>query len=193
MNDTLQSLLHEFYKAAFGPSIIDTAAYANAQRIDLELAMAHAGALSLHSCTFDGGGYFDFDPNGELCLVLEVLDEDAATTIDLCALSVSDPTRFGTINGSAPVLGMTNVTNPASWAFGNLLPIHRNPLEWLRSGCCGVVILDYRGSREALGKALGPLLAADEDHARQLDELLCNPIVDPRNIVFKASARKVAA
>lgn len=188
---TFRQTLREFYNIAdWQPT---TGAYLKSHGIDDELVLAHAGTAALLPCSFDGAGYFYFAEGGEPCLVFEVLDEDAATTIDLCAFSVADPARFGTADGRSPVLGMTNVTNPASWAFGDLLPIQHTPLEWLRSGCRGVVILDYRGAREAVGKALGKLLATDEDHARQLNELLCTPLVDPRNIIFKTSARKVAA
>ena len=194
MNDMFQSLMHEFYNEAFGPVILDTAAYAKAQRIDLELAMAHAGALSLHSCTLDGGGYFDFDPNGEPCLVFEVLDEDAITTVDLCAFSVADPARFGTVNGGAPVLGMTNVTNPATWAFGKLLHVHRHPLAWLQWGCSGVVILDHRSSPPFMSRKLGDLLAEDEAHARDLRMMLCHSPCAPASIKFpRATARRAAA
>jgi hypothetical protein len=159
---TFSQTLLEFYNIAdWHPT---TGAYLRDQGIDDKLVLARAGTAALFPCAFDGNGFFDFDEDGERCLVSEVLDEDAATAIDLCAFSVADPTRFGTADGRAPVLGMTNVTNPASWAFGNLLTTHHNPLEWLQVGCRGVVIMDYRGAREALGKALGKLLATDEDH-----------------------------
>jgi len=65
MNDMFKPFLNEFYNAAFGPVTLDTAAYAEAQGIDLELAKAHAGAMSLRSCSFDGGGYLYSAPNGD--------------------------------------------------------------------------------------------------------------------------------
>jgi hypothetical protein len=190
---TLGTLLHEFYSASFGPVILDTAAYVKAQGIDPKMVEAHAGTASLFSCTFDSAGYFDFAEGGESCLVFEVLDEDAATTIDLCAFAVATPKRFGTAMGNAPVLGLTNITNPASWAFGTVMPIHRTPLGWLRDDCRGVVILDHQHAPAALGRALGKLLAEDEEHATELRPMLCSPPVDPRNIIFKkATARRAA-
>ena len=188
----LSALLHEFYTASFGPVILDTAAYVKAQGIDPRLVEAHAGTASLLSCSFDGAGYFDFDPDGEACLVFEILDEDAATTIDLCAFAVATPQRFGTAMGNAPALGLTNITNAASWAFGTVMPIHRTPLGWLRDGGRGVVILDHRHAPAALGRALGKLLAEDEAHALSLRGALCRPPVDPANIIFKSSARRAA-
>lgn len=185
-------MLHSYYEAAFGPVIIAVNDYMKEQGIDPETAEAHAGIVSGFHCSFDNSGFFYFDQEGEKCLVFEVLDEDAATTIDLCAFAVAAPERFGTAMGNAPILGLTNVTNPASWAFGKVLPIYRTPLEWLREGCSGVCILSHRDAPAMLGEALGPLLATDEAHARDLRGMLCTPPVNPKNIVFKATARRAA-
>ena len=194
MVSPLSALLHEFYTASFGPVILEAAAYMKVQGIDPKMVEAHAGAASLFPCTFDGAGCFDFDADGESCFVFEVLDEDAATTVDLCAFPIANPARFGTAMGAAAVMGSTNVTNPASWAFGSVLPIHRRPIDWLLNGCRGVVILDHRRAPAVLGRALGRLLATDEAHARSLREMLCRPPVDPANIIFpKAADRRAAA
>lgn len=191
MDEMFRLTLRVFYNIAdWTPA---TGAYFKAHGIDDKLVLAHAGTAALLPCAFDGNGFFDFDADGEPCLAFEVLDEDAATVIDVCSFAVADPSRFSVAHGNAPVLGLTNVSNPASWAFGDLLPIHHNPLEWLQSGCRGVVILDYRGAREVLGRALGPLLATDEQHALQLRDLLCAPSVDPRNIIYKPTVRRAAA
>lgn len=178
-------MLHSYYEAAFGPVILAVNGYMKEQRIDPSSAKAHAGIVSGFHCSFDNSGFFHFDQDGEQCLVFEVLDEDASTTIDLCAFAVAAPERFGTAMGNAPVLGLTNLINPASWAFGKVLPIHRRPLDWLRAGCNGVVVLDHQHAPAALGKALGKLLAEDEAHARSLREMLCRPPVDPENIIFR--------
>jgi len=188
----LGALLNEFYALADWRQA--EADFAKANRLDLNLINAHAGGIFLLPCRFDDAGFFDFAEDGETAAVFEVLDEDAATTIDLCAFSVVDQERFGTAMGSAAVLGETNVTNPARWAFGSVLPIHRRPLEWLQAGCQGVVILDHRHAPAVFCKALGRVLAADEAHARSLRELLCRPPVDPANIIFrKVADRRVAA
>jgi len=170
-----------------------TASFVKSNRLDLEMVNAHAGTISLLPCAFDGAGYFDFDPGGDICCVFEVLDEDAATSTDLCAFSVIFPDRFGLAMGSAAVLGLTNVTNPASWAFGKVLPVYRRPIDWLRAGCEGVVILDHYAAPACLSRKLGNLLAEDEAHARELKSLLCTPQVDPTSILFpKSTARRAA-
>ena len=191
MGDMFSLLMAEFLGLA--DPTPESLAYMKAERFDEKLVMAFAGNLALIPCTIDDAGFFDFDPNGETCCVFEVLDEDAATTIDLCAFAVATPERFGTALGNAPVLGLTNVTNPASWAFGKVLPIHRTPLGWLREGCKGAVILDHQHAPVALGEALGKLLAEDEAHARQLREMLCRPPVDPANIIFRKVVDRRAA
>lgn len=192
MGDMFKLLLREFYDHAdWTPSI---AAHFKAHGIDDKLVLAHAGTAALLPCVFDGNGYFDLDPEGETCLVFEVLDEDAATTVDLCASSIADPRRFGSAVGGIPVLGMTNVTNPASWAFGKVLPVFRRPLSWLRAGCQGVVILHHSGAADCLARKLGNLLAEDEAHARDLRSMLCTPPVDPSSILYPRSAmRRTAA
>lgn len=158
-------------------------AYAKDHGFNMKLVEAFAGTLSVRPCSFDGTGFFDFDTQGEPCLVFEVLDEDNASTVDLAAFALADPTRFGTADGTVGVLGLTNVTNPATWSLGALLKVHRTPLSWLRDGCRGVVITDHQMAPEALSKALGPIAAEDRAHAQDLIELLCKPPVDPRSIV----------
>jgi hypothetical protein len=112
MGDMFSLLMAEFLDLA--DPAPESLAYMKAERFDEKLVMAFAGNLALIPCTFDNAGYFDFDPSRETCCVFEVLDEDAATTVDLCAFSIANPARFGVAMGTVPVLGITNVTNPAS-------------------------------------------------------------------------------
>jgi hypothetical protein len=189
----LKVMLYNYHQRAFGPVILEVDRYIKAQGIDPEMVMAHAGIVSGFHCTFDDTGVFHFDHDGEQSLVFEVLGEDAATTIDLCAYSVASPSRFGTAMGNAPVLGMTNVTNPASWAFGKKLNVYRRPLEWLQAGCSGVVILDHLSAPAVLSRRLGDLLAEDAEHAGALRPVLCTPPVDPASILFPKTVTRRAA
>lgn len=186
-------MLHNYYQVACGPVILEVDLYLKKHGIDPETAKAHAGTVSGFHCTFDKEGYFAFDANGEQSLVFEVLDEDASTTIDLCAFSVTDPARFATAMGNAPVLGMTNIINPASWALDKKLRVHRRPLEWLHDGCAGTVILDYRQAPACLAMRLGDLLAEDAAHARELRSMLCTPLIDPTTILFPRTTTRSAA
>lgn len=166
-------------------------AYAREHGFPIELVEAYAGTLSVLPCSFDGAGFFDFDAQGEPCLVFEVLDEDNASTVDLAAFALADPSRFGTADGTLGVLGLTNVTNPATWSLGALLKVHRTPLGWLKDGCRGVVITDHQKAPAALARALGLIAAEDMAHASDLTQLLCRPPVEPRNIVVP-QVRRVA-
>ncbi|WP_395661673.1 hypothetical protein [Aestuariivirga sp.] len=189
----LKAMLRDYYEASFGPVILEVDKYLKAQGIDPKQTAAHAGIASGFHCILDDTGLFHFDHDGEKSLVFEVLDEDAATTIDLCAFSIVNPDRFGTAMGNAPLLGMTNITNPASWTFGKKLHVHRRPLEWLKAGCSGTVILDHLTAPSFLSRKLGDLLAEDADHARELGPILCTPLVDRNSILFpKFPARRAA-
>ena len=179
---TFSELLHQFYGDA-DRGMCAANSYAKSQGFAMQVVEAHAGIVSVQSCSFDGAGFFDFDPQGEPCLVFEAMDEDNASTVDLVAFALADPTRFGTADGTLGVLGLTNVTNPATWSLGALLKVHRTPLSWLRDGCRGVVITDHQKAPAALSRALGPMAAEDGAHAQDLIELLCKPPVDPRSIV----------
>jgi len=165
--------------------------YAREHGLPMDQVEVYAGTLSVLPCSFDGAGFFDFDSQGEPCLVFEVLDEDNARTVDLAAFALADPTRFGTADGAIGLLGLTNVTNPATWSLGALLKVHRTPLGWLKDGCRGVVITDHQKAPAVLARALGPIAAEDMAHGSDLTQLLCTPPVDPRNIVIP-QVRRVA-
>ena len=186
----LGPLLAEFYSHA-DPSPASIACIKH-HVLDLGVVHAHAGILAVLPCAIEGGR-FDFDEGGWPAVVIEVLDEDDETTVDLCAWLADRPDCFGTALGAAVVLGATNITNPATWAFDGLLHIHRRPLDWMKAGCRGVVILDHRDSAVLLGSALGPMVAEDEAHARDLKLMLCAPPVDPRNILLRVAMARRAA
>lgn len=191
-SSTFTLFLREFYDCAdLGFRAVND--YAKAKNFDMALIGAHAGILSVLPCAIADAGYFDFDAEGQDCLVFEVIDEDAATTIDLCAFSIANPSRFGTANGEIGVLGMANVVNPATWAFDKKLRVHRRPLEWLQDGCAGTVILDHRQAPACLAGKLGDLIAEDAQHARELRSMLCTPSVAPNTILFPQAVTRRAA
>jgi hypothetical protein len=104
-------------------------------------------------------------------VVIEVLGEDDETVIDLCAWPLNRPSTFGTVLG-CDALGMARVVNPATWAFGEVLKIHKTPLDWIKAGCSGCCILNHRHAACWLREALGPIAVEDIEHARQLDAVL---------------------
>jgi hypothetical protein len=167
----------------------ETASYVAVNNIDLEAVNAYAGTIVVLNCQFFGNGHFDFnDDEGKPGVVIEVYAEDDETTIDFCAWPIDNPGGFATLLGAAEALGMARVTNPATWAFGGVLNVHRMPLTWLQAGCGGCCILRHRYVSAWLGGALGAIQAEDVDHARQLDRWLNPPRFDRCRILVPGSA-----
>jgi hypothetical protein len=145
-----------------------------ANGIDLREAYARSGCIAVTRCEFFDGRRFDFaGPDGELSAVLLVLGEDAKTVIDLVAWPIADPYRFATALGHAALLGVDQVTNPASYFGGEPLRLHRLPLAWLRAGCRGAVLLRHGlAAVSTLARAPGRLAGEDRIHARELAAML---------------------
>lgn len=167
--------------------------YVAANNIVPEAVNAHAGLLAILPCCFDGRGYFSFD--GErlhMAAVIEAYDEDAETPADLVAWPIDKPAAFATAVGFG-ALGIDQVTNPATYAFGGKLLIHRTPLNWLKSGCKGVVVLHHEHAGCWLREALGNILAEDEEHARQLASWINPKPFDRKRILYPRKAEGRAA
>jgi hypothetical protein len=183
-------VLERLYSIARWSEEVDR--YVRLNAIDLEALNAHAGILVVTPCTFDNGR-FQFHDDGKPAVVIEVLGADAETTIDLAAWPVDTPEAFATALGDADALGIANVDNPATWALGNVLRMHRMPLAWLKAGCGGCCILNNRYVHIWLGKALGPVAVEDIEHGRLLATML-DPRPFPRNqILVPQSALRRAA
>lgn len=153
------------------------------QGVPLRQLVSHVGRIAPSRCLIDHG-HFAFSQDGEDSLVFEVLGDDDLTVIDLCAVSLAEPHRFGSGAGRAFVLGEANVRNPVSWTFGHHLRVHRSPLLWLRCRCQGIVIVDHLFAPVVLRDTLGQLLAEDEEHARVLRQMLSTPAVPWWKIVY---------
>ncbi len=179
---TWPRLLRNYYSIAHWTREAD--AYIKQHGLDFECIIWHAGIIAVVPCTFTDGGTFCFDPQGEPAVVIEALAEDKST-IDLVAWPLSQPEAFATAVGAADAVGISNVTNPATWAFSRVLKVHRRPLDWLKDGCGGVCVLDHRHVACWLGKALGPILAEDIEHGQNLAEML-NQRFDDRRILVPA-------
>jgi hypothetical protein len=171
-------------------------AYVKKHGIDMAAVNAFAGTLTIIDCVFFGNGYFRFadeaDKQSTSAVVIEVYGEDDASAVDLCGWSIDGPCAFATFLG-ADALGMARITNAATWSFGHVLQIHRTPLGWLKAGCSGCCILDHRHVSVWLREALGPIMAEDLDHARQLYSWLNPPpFLKSRILVPRKTERRAA-
>lgn len=169
------------------------AAYVAEHGISTEAVNAFAGLLTITNCQFDGRGHFDFaDDGGIPSAVIEVYGEDDATVIDLCVWPITRPCAFATML-EVDALGLARVTNAATWALGDALHIYRTPLRWLQTGCKGLCILDHRYVSVWLREALGPIMAEDLDHARQLYSWLNPPAFPKGRILVPRKTERRAA
>jgi hypothetical protein len=97
------------------------------------LYMVKGGWVRFHR----DGTRFDLDPNGEHALIFRC--EDRGETIDLAAWCDN---KLATWRHAAFALGdLDQCFNPAVWFDGGGLRIHAGPLDWLRAGGAGIVIL----------------------------------------------------
>jgi hypothetical protein len=156
--------------------------------INFDEATAHAGVVIGCRLVFDDSG-FHLDRAGTRSVAIEALGEDAETVIDVVAWPLEEPDRFRRAIGWAAGLGISQVTNPASYFGGRPLLVHRTPLRWLQAGCCGVVVLDRHSAPRWLGEALGRIAGEDVGHGRQLARMLHGSF-DRRRIV--APVRRAA-
>ena len=85
--------------------------------------------------------------------------------IDLCAWFPSNPNKWWMRTGCGPVLDLDAVERAAF--FDKPLTIHRTPLDYLRSGCVGTVIL--RDSAFWLS-SVQRIIAPDSETANRLAE-----------------------
>jgi hypothetical protein len=156
-------------------------AYVAAENIDLTV-YAFIGILGVTRARFFPDRRFEFYDDGIPVAVCEVLGDDAETVIDLVAWPVAFPDKFASALGMASGLGTDQAKNPATFFAGQPLLIHRTPLQWIKSGCRGAVILNRLTAPIWLGAALGPIAGEDLEHARELARLL-HPHVSPRRIM----------
>ena len=104
--------------------------------------------------------------------------------IDLAAWGPPRPLALWIARGS--MLGSENLFG---FRMREGLEIHPTPLEWLRAGCQGVVIIEPQKSADLLRRA-GPLQASSIAQGRTLRKLLD---VKPPRILVPASAERRAA
>lgn len=157
--------------------------YCRANGIDFRASIPACGGLFVSGVQSDGRR-FEPCPDGTLAAWCECYAEDAETVLDVVAWSLDQPDRFLTLTGAAPALGMAAAANPATYALGFPLRLHRTPLAWLQAGCDGAVILDQAAGGRWLRDLEPPRLAAeDAAHARDLDAMLKAASPMPRIMV----------
>ena len=168
----------------------ETCRYVRQHGLDADTLATH-GPILVRPLRFFTGGRFELDDTGTLAAVLPVRDVDACTIRDYCAWPLGDPTKFAVALGIGDCLGADQIANPASFAFGQALPIYRLPLTWLKAGCRGIALLNHFTAWRWLNAALGPVEAEDPAHARELYKLARRrpePVIRSRSSSMRVAA-----
>jgi hypothetical protein len=120
---------------------------------------------------------------------------DAETPIGLVAWCRDRPDDVYQYPTGLPALGLDQLDNPASYFSGRALRVHRMPLDWLASGCDGIVPLDLSALWSALdalprGTERYVLIAESVQHGHALKTGL-QPL--PSHVRLVAPRRDIAA
>lgn len=116
---------------------------------------------------------------GEPAFITPIHDSEGCL-VDLVAWDLQGK-RLGTWLGFGWALGQRSVLHPR---LSKGLPVHRTPLNWMRAGAKGIVILNTRLAHSYLVDA-GPLIAEDAKHRLELAAALAQPL--PRILVASAA------
>jgi hypothetical protein len=134
-----------FYEMSMPRIAVDQ--WLQASGVDMKIALLLAGPIcELPIIRHAAQRSFQLAEEGEPlavpAMVHVVTDMDAETPMGLVAWRRERPDDVMTYPPGLPALGLDQLDNPASYFDGAALPIHRSPLRWFASGCCGVVPLD---------------------------------------------------
>ncbi len=118
------------------------------------------------SCGADG--WFDPDDKGPLCIA--ILIEDRTGPIDV---GFWDPrsNSLSSLSRIAFAIGEEHIDNPGVTALGGALKVWCNPLEWLRAGRDGMVVLRPELTWIRLNH-IPRIQARDQQHLVELRHLL---------------------
>ncbi len=167
--------------------------YVRHHGLELGRISGFAGATGILPIVDCGNGRFDWEAPGELIpgFVCEALAEDGETIIDLVAWPLERPTTVLTMFGRAPLLGLWEAMNPATYFGGNALQMHRTPLEWLQAGCRGAAVVRPASAARLLFGIDGAVAGKDRQHARELLHLI-RGVVGPDKVRWPADRQRAA-
>ncbi|HEY8577178.1 MAG TPA: hypothetical protein VIL88_12650 [Devosia sp.] len=187
IDNVLLAAREEFYdRADAHPEFIH---YVCHHGLELGRISGFAGAMGIVPVVDCGSGRFDFDAPSEMiqAFICEAYAEDGETVIDLVAWPVDRPKHVMTMFGRAPILGLWEAFNPASYYGGKPLQMHRTPLEWLKAGCRGAAVVRPVLAARLLFELEGAVAAADQRHAQELHQIISMVIPKGKVVVPRAA------
>jgi hypothetical protein len=167
--------------------------YVGRHSLELGRISGFAGATGILPVADCGGGRFDWEAPGDMieAFICEVYAEDGESVIDLVAWPLDRPRHVMTVFGRAPLLGLWEAMNPATYYGGKPLQMHRTPLEWLQSGCRGAAVVRPSLAAPFLFNLEGAIAGKDPRHSRQLLDLI-RSVVDDKKVVCASKDRSAA-
>jgi hypothetical protein len=182
IDNALVAARAEFYDRAYAhPEFIR---YFHQHRLEFDRISGFVGATGILPIVDCGQGRFDWDAPGEMIqsFICEAYAEDGETVIDLVAWPLDRATTVLTMFGRAPLLGLWEALNPATYFGGKPLQMHRTPLEWLQSGCRGAAVVRPVQAARLLFDLNGAVAGKDRRHARELLHLI-RGVVHPGKVL----------
>jgi len=162
-----------------------------------------AGLYGVASIRIDKAGHFDFANDGRLAFLLPVYDDPASVDgdyshhymrgmIDIVGWMPDDPAKFWLHTGVAWALG-SDQARIASWGNSGPLRVHRSPVDWLRSGCRGTVVIDQKtNGPDRLGR-VKHLIASNRQHAQRLKKWTTPAQAKLPRISYSVAGRRAAS
>lgn len=113
---------------------------------------------------------------GDRAMIVPVCD-DAGDLLDLIAFRLETPRSFWTYDGAAAMLGQWNLEH--AQYYEEPLLIHECPLDWLRAGCSGVVILEWKDFWPFTLAGIPALRCSSDDFGRRIKARMERPFTIP--------------
>lgn len=123
-----------------------------------------------------GDGLFQLDEGGNRALVVPVYEGDEL--VDLVAFFTSTPEQWSLRLGVGWALGLEESLERYRW--GDPLPIHKTPLEWLRAGGDGLCVVDWSSPEVKTLADFASLIVGDEALERRIIAALSTPVRLPQ-------------
>lgn len=166
--------------------------YRKQHSLKMDEIEAHAGLFAVCLCMFGqsnitGLPTFHLSDDGEPSAIIEALDADGKTILDLIAWPLRAPLEFATALGNMELLGAFNILGKIS----SPLMMHWTPLSWIKADCKGCVVLNPEHAGHWIQKyCRTKVVAEDLEHARWLVE---SGIVHEDQMLVPASSARRAA
>jgi len=184
-------------RAAFHERAGCSMAYTRSQNIVLKDLAGAVGAFGIAPIAECGNGRFEFaearSAASTQALILEAFGADGETVVDLVGWPLDDPTRLLTAFGRCGLVGLAEAHCGSTYFMGAALDVHLSPRDWLVAGCRGAAIVDPHRAAMQLVEAPGRIAARNQQHGRQLINLLRSAVDPSTKVVVPSSARRLAA